>query len=312
MQDEPEKLLLEDNNPAVEAARSLRDVPSDIWNFVISEYLSPEDMQKAESQLQHRFKKGAYYFFKSSLDEIKLPKALKAVVTGNPESLIKILRSSPKVLFLKSDVTDPAGQKFQSVSPYQMMIFLCDDDMLAQVLRKIPLAELYQVMKDQSSELRQGGADLVKLDRDPLATGFNFNDILYFKIRTDTTSKVTYPLLQNPDGVLYYKNQDNQVHWYLANQSTKTIEPIELSELTTIQYETYTFLLEKMDTMESMSATRSSDDEYQLFTNVMYTKNPTGTYTRIQLTRNGIHYRRNDISYCDTHYDFNRYYNSTL
>jgi hypothetical protein len=290
--------------------RNLKHLPPDVLKN-IGAYVSPRDMQTAELELSKP--SGRIRFFQSTLDELSV---LNDVLTGNLESLIAAVRTNPALLFIKSDnITDPAGQVFYNVSPYHMMLFLCDDDMLNQVMRAVsPLPEtLIEQIKRIHAELQQGGADLVKFDRDPRL--LNFEDILRFRtsytLYNGTIIAVTFPLLENPDGVLYYKDELNQEHWFYANQATRTIEPIELApRFTLAQQEAYTKLVTQMNAMAPMSARRSSNDEHQFIANHMCYLENAKTMTSVQLVRFGMTYIQDGIRYRDTRYDFNRYTNA--
>ena len=276
-------------------------------------FLSIEEMQTAELELSKPT--GKLRFFQSTINEFSV---LNDVITGNLESLIDAVRGNPELLFILSDsITDPAGQIFYKVCPYQMMLFLCDDDMLNQVMRVVsPLPEqLGKQMKLIQAGLHQGGADLIKLDRDPQV--LNFEDILRFRTSytmfDGTIKEVTFPLLENPDGVLYYKDEHNQDHWYRANQATRTIEPIELApRLTLQQQEAYINLVTSMNAMEPMSARRSSNDEHQFIVNNMRYLDDVKTkaMTPVTLVRQGITYIQDGTRYRDTRHDFNRHTNA--
>ena len=288
--------------------RNLESLPHDIAKEIGS-YVSPKEMQTAELELSS----GRIRFFQSTLDELSV---LNDVMTGNLESLIAVVRTNPELLFIKSDrITDPAGQIFYNVSPYEMMLFLCDDDMLNQVVRVVSaLREKFgKEIKTIHASLQQGGADLIKLDRDPRL--LNVEDILRFRtsytLSDGTIKEVTFPLLENPDGVLYYKDEHNQEHWFYANQATRTIEPIELApRLTDKQKDAYEQLVTSMNAMEPMSARRSSNDEHQFIANHMCSLKNTRTMTPVQLVRFGMTYIQDGIRYRDTRYDFNRYTNA--
>ena len=289
---------------------NLKTLPPDIFKQIGS-YVSPNDMQTAELELSKP--SGRIRFFQSTLDELSV---LNDVMTGNLESLIAVVRTNPELLFIKSDrITDPAGQIFYNVSPYEMMLFLCDDDMLNQVMPVVSaLREKFgKKIKTIHASLQQGGADLIKLDRDPRL--LNVEDILRFRtsytLSDGTIKEVTFPLLENPDGVLYYKDEHNQEHWFYANQATRTIEPIELApRLTDKQKDAYEQLVTSMNAMEPMSARRSSNDEHQFIANHMCSLKNTRTMTPVQLVRFGMTYIQDGIRYRDTRYDFNRYTNA--
>lgn len=296
----------------------------------IGSYLPIKDMQRLESQLQHP-SRGKNKFFQETLDEAKMAKPLlKAVVTGNPEALIAAILRNPQAFFMPGDIKDPAGQVFYRVSAAQMIIFLCDDDMKMLVERaiaeRLPAEEAQAFIKqwqEQAQALGRGGADLVKLDRDPLLDpDFRFEDVLQFKKTYTMFNKppqeVCYSLLENPDGIAYYKDEENQVHWYYVNLDTQTITPVEFAPLTIpndcseaeqekliAQQQAYDNLLTKMDAMEPMSAKRSSNDEHQVITKMMRAENKP-----VELVRQGVQYEQGGIRYRDSRSDeFNGFHN---
>lgn len=291
--------------------RTLKKLPPDVLRKIGS-FVSAKEMQTAELELSKPT--GNIQFFQDTLDELSL---LNDVVTGNLDSVIAAVRHNSGLLFIHSDITDPAGRLFYNVCPYQMMLFLCDDDMLNQVMRIIsPLEEKFgKIIKAIHASLQQGGADLIKLDRDPRL--LSFEDILRFRrsytLLDGAVIDMIVPLLENPDGVLYYKDEHNQEHWYRANQATSTIEPIELApRFTDKQQEAYDQLVHSMNAMEPMSARRSSNDEHQFITNHMRYLDDikTKTMAPVTLVRHGITYIQDGIRYRDTRHDFNRYTNA--
>ncbi len=277
----------------------------------IGSFLSIKEMQTAERELSKPT--GRFRLFQSMINELSV---LNDVITGNLESLIDKVRGNPELLFIKSEtITSPAGQIFYNVCPYQMMLFLYDDDMLTQVMHAVsPLQEKF-VTKINAihASLQQGGADLIKLNADPRL--LNFEDVLRFRTQymlyDNKIIRATFPLLENPDGVLYYKDEHEQEHWYYANQTTRIIEPIELAPILTLQQQKdYANLVTKMNAMEPMSARRSSNNEHQFIANNMRYLANVKTMTPVTLVRQGITYIQDGIRYRDTHHDFNRYTNA--
>ncbi len=124
--------------------------------------------------------KTTYNLFKPNLALVLAPKAQTCVVQGNPEGLALIAKHKPEALFEKGRVIDLCGRIFPSISAYQLTIFLCDEDMKKTIDPFIP-EELREKRQEQYAELGSGGADLIKLDFDPLkAAEKDFNTILTF------------------------------------------------------------------------------------------------------------------------------------
>lgn len=150
-------------------------------------------------------------FFKPILTETE---AAYAVLTGSPERLLRILAEESRdatganktSLFFKKCVriNDPSGQVFHNVSPAELIDMVCDDDMQRQVAefaQTLPEERRQHFLSDwkkQRASCGRGGADLVKVTRDPMTMPFDellkttqaytaFGEQMY----------ATFPLLQN-------------------------------------------------------------------------------------------------------------------
>lgn len=185
---------------------------------------------------------------------------------------------------------------YYNVSPYQLMTFLCDEKMKDDILHLVmPMSEELQLKRQkQYSEIARGGADLVNMNQDPSKLAFE-NVIRYTSSFYGTD--MTFPLLENPDGIIFYRNAlTRQDCYYYVNQKERTvslIEPIagiedesqELKRLHNLFGEIY-----------ENSARRSSDDEHALIKKIL----------GISLHREGIEYVQEGIKFRDTRADFNR------
>ena len=129
-----------------------------------------------------------FILFKRLLDDAGVAEPLlTSVVQANPVQLIEQVRANLGHFFKKGQKTDFAGQTFYNISAFQLMLFLCDADMLNQFKKIIPLMpEVYHdIMKKQRAEIDSGGADLIKMDRDPTTLTFEkrghsiYNKLLY-------------------------------------------------------------------------------------------------------------------------------------
>lgn len=242
--------------------------------------------------------------FQPVLDEAKLAHPLlKAVVTANPDQLAELVKANPEYLFKKGQVKDPAGQVFYNVSAYQLMTFLCDDDMKHDIMQLLPpiAKQMKAKRQEQYAAIDQGGADLIKLNRDP--TTIPFDDVLQYRETWQAGGQqlsAIFPLMENPDAIIYYKDVTNQVHWYLANRETRTVEPIAPETHSQIEQTTLDALEASMDAMENNSARRSNDAEHDIIKKTM----------SHELVRNGIRYKQDGICYRDTCLDFNPYFNT--
>ena len=224
--------------------------------------------------------------------------ALKHVVEGDVDALTPLIQENPGLLFKKGNVKAPRGQTYYNVSPYMLMKFLCDADMLAKIMALIP-ERFNPVRQAQNAEIGHGGSDLVKLDFDPmLITHDDFNKICAFKTNINvwgTSKDITFPLLENSDGLLYWKDAQGEVNFYYANRDTKTVIP--LSPVATNPEEQLALEAFKLSfaTMENNSARRSTNKEHQLISKLM----------QQALHRQGIHYSdAHGAHCCDSHTPF--------
>ena len=125
--------------------------------------------------------KTTYNLFRPSLALVLASKAQVCVVQGNPDGLAYIAKHKSEALFEKGRVTDPYGRIFYSTSAYQLIIFLCDEDMKQKIDPFIP-ERLNKKRQAQYAELGVGGPDLIKLPFDPLeAAKKNFKTIILEK-----------------------------------------------------------------------------------------------------------------------------------
>lgn len=233
--------------------------------------------------------------------------AAYAVLTGSPERLFRILAEGSRdatganktSLFFKkcAQINDPSGQVFHNVSPAELIDMVCDDDMQRQVAefaQTLPEERRQRFLSDWKKQraLRgRGGADLLKVTQDPKTMSF---DELLKTTQTYTAFgeqlSATFPLLQNPNGLIYYKDDTNQVHWYYADKEAYTVREIQVDE--SLDNDTYNRFKSSMDNMEAMSARRSSHEEYQLISTFM---RDAKNQKPIQLVREGHQYVRNEI-----------------
>ncbi|WP_233590502.1 hypothetical protein [Legionella qingyii] len=261
--------------------------PSNDFKFLSKEiegeiagYLSIQDLSNlAQSSIT------TYNLFKPNLDIALALKARMCVVQGDVAGIILIAKRKPDVLFDKGHVTDPRQRNFYQVSAYQLILFLCDSDMKNQIIPYIP-PKFAATCEQQSAEMGTGGADLIKLDRDPLlVAGEDFQGIIEFKTKNFRNKhKITFPLLENPDGIIYYQDDKNEVHFYYANRKTREVRKLHVNPSS----EQWDQLHELFDSMENNSGRRSNDAEHQLIAKTLqYSLQRDG----IQFEHEGVHYR---------------------
>ena len=242
--------------------------------------------------------KTTYNLFKPNLALVLAPKAQVCAVQGNPDGLALIAKHIPDALFVKLKIADPYGRIFYSISTYQLYTFLCDGDMKKQIAPFIP-ERLNKLRQEQYAELGIGGPDLIKLSFDPIeAAKKDFKNILAFKATYElydrTKRDVTFPLFENKDAIIYYREIKGQANFYYANRETKEIS--QLSECTHSEDDKEAFegLIASFDNMENNSSRRSSDGEHQLIERIFKRK----------LHREGIQYEQDGIRYRDSRTSF--------
>lgn len=293
--------------------KTLKDCSADVVRYIGQKYIgtSPDMPLKRMAELAAS-SKTMHNLFQPILDEAKLANPLlKAVVEGDPEQLLKLVKKNPQYLFKKGQIKDPSNQVFYNVSAYQMMKYLCDEDMIAKVMPFFSgkgrdenyalLHDINALQKEQDQTLHHGGADLIKLSFDPTNPP-DFDRILQHTVTHNASvhsPSSTFSLMENPDAILYYQDDRKKAHWYYANRETRTIEPIQ-PQIQTEDEAIFSQLTQSMGAMVFDSARRSNDAEHNIIAKTMNKR----------LVRNGIQYEQDGKRCCDTHHDFNRYYNA--
>lgn len=239
-----------------------------------------------------------YNLFRPKLNMLLAFRARVCVVQGDADNLALIAKHKPAVLFDKGQVTDPRGRIFSHVSAYQLLIFLCDKNMKDKIKRLIP-ANLTTIRQAQEAEVDKGGVDLIKLDFDPLLMKEqNFKSITEFKtaytLFDGTQQEVNFSLLENPDGIIYYQDDKNVVHFYYANQTTKEIKKLNVCLNSEEDAKAWDAFKASFKDMENNAGRRSSDAEHQLIEKTL----------KCSLQRKGIQYEHNGIRYRDSRSTF--------
>jgi hypothetical protein len=232
------------------------------------------------------------------LDETKsVDQLLQLIIEGNPLEAGILLQKNPDLFFKKSQVTNNDGFTIYNVSPYQLMLFLCDTDMLEKTILWIPTDEdSSRQLLAQNAEMEGGGADLIKMDQDPLS--LSFDEINTFTDRSEVDRykqiiTVSYPLLKNKDGIIFYNNN----FYYVNRDLEKRSASVELMNPVINSKEEQFGLNElkvSLAAMENNSNRRSSDDEHLLIANTM----------KQTLERSGLQYELNGVRYHDTQTEF--------
>lgn len=234
--------------------------------------------------------------FKPNLNAIK---ARNCVVQGDLDTLKLIAQRNLSALFQKGHTTDPRERTFYNASAYQLIQILCDVDMKNYTTPLI--TDEYKTIRQlQFDEMGSGGADLIKLDRDPLVVAYEcFKGLTEFKqtftLSDGTVKELTFPLLENVDGIIFYQDANKEVHFYYVNRETKEINPLEPCFTSEEDKTLFAAFKASFESMENNSGRRSSDAEHQLIKKLM----------QIQLHRQGIHYEHQGIRYRDSCTAFN-------
>jgi hypothetical protein len=226
-------------------------------------------------------------------------KAMACVVRGDVATLQLIAKNTPKALFKKGVITDPRGRIFYDVSAYQLIHFLCDVNMKKQIMPLIP-AELELERQAQIAELGQGGADLIKLARDPrVIASEGFSGFTQYKqtfpIVNGGHQEIIFTLLENPDGIIYYQDENKETHLYYINRITQTLVELDQNLKSKEEIDALNAFKASFDRMEQNSARRTSDLDHQLI-NRLFSH---------MLHRQGIRYQYNKVQYRDSRTPFN-------
>ena len=230
------------------------------------------------------------YFFYQPILEIKL--ALTYVLQGELALFLALIQKKPSLFFEKlAEINGHKGQRFFNVSPYQLIQFLCDRDMKQHVLPLISKIDVTQHEK-QYAQMRCGGPDLIRLDRNPENFG-NFKELLQCEQSLNYGRNVIpYDLLENTDGIICCIHEKNK-QFYYVNKETEEIRRLDIQT----QYENtneFEQFKASFDDMENNSSRRSSNQEHELIKEML----------QCNLVRMGIVYAQNGILYKDTQAPF--------
>lgn len=240
--------------------------------------------------------KASYSIFQPIANELK---ALRAVAHGSEATLINLIKQTtekyPELLFKKGPIVDPRGRFIPSISPYQLIIFLCDEVMKNKIVSLIPKKMEFK-REQQYKELGSGGADLIKLDKNPELIK-DIQTVRELKTTFDSNGEqkpVTFSLLENPDGIIFYQDEQDKVHFYYVNQNTKELKCLKPEALTGAAQLALDTFIASFTTMEPNSGRRSSDAEHQLIQHTM----------NLKLYREGIRYQQDGVWFQDSRTEF--------
>lgn len=239
--------------------------------------------------------KSGYSLFHTIANELI---ALHAVAHGAQDALINLIirtiKQHPDLLFKKCSMVDPRGRIFPSISPYQLMIFLCDEVMKNAICPLIPI-EMGGKRQLQYKELGCGGADLIRINKKPELK--DIQEIRTFKTAftiNAVQNPVTFSLLENPDGIIFYQDEQDNPYFYYVNprkQELKCLTPEAKTEEAQLALDA---LIASFMAMEMNSGRRSNDAEHQLIQQIM----------SINLHREGIRYKQDGLWFQDSRTEF--------
>ncbi len=221
------------------------------------------------------------------------------MILGNPDGLILIVKQKPEALFEKGQATDLRSRIYPDISAYQLILFYCDKDMKAKIKPFIP-KYLDERRKAQEKEMGKGGNDLIKLDRDPLTVAEkDFKGITEFETTYTlddwTQHTVTFPVMENEDGMVCYQDTKNVIHFYYANQKTKELKKLNACIISDEDKTDFDKFKASFNDMENNSGRRSSHEEHQLIAKIL----------GCTLQRQGIEYEHHGKRYRDSVSPFN-------
>lgn len=237
-------------------------------------------------------------------------RALIYAIQGKMELLIDLITKQPFLFFEKyPEIKAPGGQNYFDLSPFQLMFFLRDNGLMTctdgQNIKIMPLIsqKFNEIRQAQYEEMNCGGADLVKLDKNPEEL-LDFNEVLHFKktytLFNGNQQEVTFSLLENPDGIICYEDKDNNQVFYYVNKESKKISPLTICFSSEEDKQALEQLKATFKAMENNSSCRSSDKEHSLIMRVM----------QCTLVRKGIRYEDNGIRDRDSQTPFNNLINA--
>ncbi len=241
--------------------------------------------------------------FKPGLIKLKImqlaQKARDCVILGDPDGLTLIVKRKAEALFEKGQATDLRSRIYPDISAYQLILFYCDKDMKDKIKQFIP-RHLDEQRKAQEKEMGKGGNDLIKLDRDPLLLAEkDFKGITAFEttytLSNGTQQAVTFPLMENEDGMICYQDTKNVIHFYYANQKTKELKALNESITSEDDKADFDKFKTSFNDMENNSGRRSSHEEHQLIAKIL----------GCTLQRQGIEYEHHGKRHLDSVSPFN-------
>ncbi len=212
------------------------------------------------------------------------------ILQGNQAEVVRRITLNPHLLLRKENITNEDIEedetfrlKLYHISPYQLIQWLFDADMLEKVLPLIPTdQETSQTFINQSKEMAFGGNDLIKMDEDP--SGVPFDKILRYQDPHDVTYPNFYSRLMNQDGIVFYNQQ-----FYKVEQHTQSVTLLR-PQTNETNWSAFEKFLSDMSSMPVNTSKRSNDQQHRLIADVL-------GHT---LSRSGIPYELGGVRYRNT------------
>lgn len=240
---------------------------------------------------------------------LQVEKALTCVVEHNVNLLKELINEDCSLLFRKQLRFKFKEKIHYNFSVYQLILFLRNSQMKAEVMslgtvisalkKDLKLQRLHQ---DQTAEMGCGGSDIIKLNQNPetLINEQGFAALTKYTTvytRPDgTQSEVTFPLLENPDGIICYQDADEKMHFYYANKETEKLQLLDVCIKSDEDEQAFAQFTTSFNDMEDNSARRLNEKEYQLIANVFYLSK----HVKCFLVHKGLWYEQHDMLYRDT------------
>lgn len=167
--------------------------------------------------------------FTPALTPSKIKTLLSAIFMGNEALAARIVRENPLILCAKGTYNMPllnedgtlskdTEQSYREVMPLMLSLFTGDWKMWDILYPLIPTsmyATVYHIMQ----QVKRGGPDLVKIDRDPRT--LSWDEIKHFHAGIDESDKpIMYGLLKNPDGIICFTQAGAPPVYFYANPET--------------------------------------------------------------------------------------------
>jgi hypothetical protein len=273
---------------------------------VLASYLSIKEL--ARISLVSKYYKTIFH------SSFQVDKALTYVVEHEINLLKELIKEDPSLLFQKHPRFKIQEKIYYNFSAYQLMSFLRNKHMQREVMSLSNVIsvlkgdlKLQTLHKNQTAEMDCGGADIIKLDQNPeiIRNEQGFAGLTKYTttytLLDGTQPEFTFPLLENPDGIICYQDENEKMHFYYANKETEKLQLLDICIKSEDDEQAFEQFNASFSDMENNSARRSSEEEHKLIANVFYISK----HVKCSLVHNGLFYKYNGILYRDNCTPFN-------